>query len=432
MSKDAKDSILVVPRDESAYDYGYKTQPSDLASAQRLGETPSAPEDYRPQRVERLPISRSTLLTLVLLLGVAGLLTAVLLSDIDLGSQQLSLRADEAPPPKLVVDSLAADDGRGLGQSVSGVAVPEAGDERFAFAEGESNIDGRIAPCLYGPELVSTGECVGRLNHKQIRVNGIDQETMTHRVENQDHPWCEVRDGRCFIENKRIFGCLSIRTAGVVVRNNYIQCYSSRDLAGSNSGYNGAVSVSSIATGALIENNEIACKIKESDPDQAPCDAGVIARGGEIRRNVIVGAVDGVDPSDSDGVVVEANYIHDFSIVWEGWRNDMSHADGIQVEGSTGPAFNLVLRNNVIVAPTAPSQSAQLQGIFAKGNSEIVVDGNVLVGVFESAHRITCMRGARCTVRNNVIDVAHKGEAISIEDGTIEPNNRLSDGQPIN
>lgn len=263
-------------------------------------------------------------------------------------------------------------------------------------------------------------------------LNSRGDEGTVHKVQSPTHPWCTTTANGCLIEDKLIYGCLRIETPNVTIRNTTIECYRSRDIGNDNSYYTAALTITSAAEGTVVENSHITCRPKDSAPDTAPCDVGLILRTGIARHNEIIGAVDGIDPTGSVDAIIDHNHIHGLTVVWEEWRNDHSHADAIQIHTAAAPAQNLQITNNLFEAPATRSQVTEhLQVILITGASTVLIESNEIVGRWDSL-RFSCLNGAKCEIGYNVFDNALQGSTIiDNKSGVTHQTNRFKDGTPV-
>lgn len=248
------------------------------------------------------------------------------------------------------------------------------------------------------------------------------------------------------IEGKTILGCVRIMKPNITFKNNHVTCYNSRDIAWDTGVtrdretigkyYKGGIYVHPDADNAIIENNTIICDKRMQDT--APCDYGVLAENATVRYNYIAGAVDGIDVrSNTD---IRFNVIENLSVTREEWRNDYSHADGIQLSSSS--SSDITIEGNVIrgvsEAASFDSKHDAMGAILLQGSSnsqskpDILIKNNYITGYWP-ANRISCLWGAACSIEGNTVD-RHYGGVINTDRSVAATTircNTFTDGQFI-
>lgn len=242
------------------------------------------------------------------------------------------------------------------------------------------------------------------------------------------------------VEGKRILGCVRLIGQNIIFRNNYVKCYLSRDIAAETrevqpDDYRGPIYIDHTSDNVVVENNTIVCEKREEDI--APCDYGVLAENAVVRNNYIVGSVDGIDVRSNSEILF--NVIENLSVTNEEWRNDYSHADGIQL---SFPSSDITIEGNVIRGvsenESTDARNDALGGILLQGTSSsqsgpaIVVKNNYIAGYWP-ANRIRCFDGAACNIEGNTFD-DHYPVAINIRGSEINSTiqcNVFSNGQFI-
>ncbi len=301
----------------------------------------------------------------------------------------------------------------------------------YEFDGGGSNPTSCIGP--EGWVRATPGQCVGVPDEQQLtNYRSSMRDTDVYRF---------TQDGQV-IEGKRFVGCVVIEARNVTFRNNHVECYASRDVNNSPGPYpgnNGPVLVASSAANATVEHNTLVCRKKSVDV--APCDFGVYLWGPDsvARYNDLYGMVDGFDPNNR--ATIEYNYIHDLSTAFEEWRNDYSHADGVQMYMAN--SGGLVIKGNHFRG--RPSQGGErdsgLQGVLIQrtsgvsGRAAIQIENNLFEGFWPSL-RIACVGDADCMIRNNTVDARYKStSAVYLRGNTSSDTrvicNRFTDGSLI-
>jgi hypothetical protein len=151
------------------------------------------------------------------------------------------------------------------------------------------------------------------------------------------------------VDGKDIRGCVSVRAAGVVIRNSKITCRSSYVIASFVDGYTG--------TGLLIEDSEVSCGY---GPGTALGDANITAR----RLNVH-GCENGADV-DINFALMDS-YIHDL------WAENDAHSDGVQLAIGN----DVTIRHNRI---EAGKQGTSAIISPSTGTRNVIIDKNLMSG----------------------------------------------------
>jgi len=285
-----------------------------------------------------------------------------------------------------------------------------------------------------GHVVANPGTCVGVPN---------DLKLVDYSSDMSDTSIITIPDSNITIEGKRILGCVRLTGDNVTFKNNYVECYRSRDNLRSASAYSGSGPVSATGKGTTIEYNTLVCKMRNSD--ETACDFGVFSGNSLVRFNDISGPVDGVDVRA--GARVQYNYIHDLGVAYEQWREDaypnerthFSHADGVQLYASG--SGEILIEGNVFKGLSQDSDNPKFEGlqgmlIAASGEQKptVRIAKNLISGFWPSL-RIACMSGTSCQIEGNVINSRYKNSAaINLSGSHFSTRvrcNRFTDGQLV-
>jgi hypothetical protein len=172
------------------------------------------------------------------------------------------------------------------------------------------------------------------------------------------------------VDGKDIRGCVSVRAAGVLIRNSKITCPRSYVVSSFADSYTG--------TGLLIEDSEVSCG---NGPGTALGDTNITAR-----RVNVHGCENGADVDIN--FTLEDSYVHDL------WAENDAHADGVQL-----PIGNdVTIRHNRI--------EAGLQGTSAiispsTGTRNVIIDNNLMSGGAATLYCRAKGAGTNYQVTNN-------------------------------
>jgi len=285
-----------------------------------------------------------------------------------------------------------------------------------------------------GHIVASPGTCVGV---------PVDVKLVDYRSGMTDTSIITIPDSNITIEGKRFIGCVRLTGDNVTFKNNYVECYRSRDNLRSASAYSGSGPVMATGKGTTIEYNTLVCKMRNLD--DTACDYGVFSGSSIVRFNDISGSVDGVDVRV--GAQVQYNYIHDFGVAYEEWREKAypterthySHADGVQLYAEG--AGEILIEGNFFKGLSQEPDNLRYEGLqgmllAATGDSKpnVRIANNLISGFWPSL-RIACMNGTTCQIDDNKINARYNGNnSAAINLGGAHPStsvrcNRFTDDQ---
>jgi len=254
-----------------------------------------------------------------------------------------------------------------------------------------------------------------------------------------------ISESNTTIEGKRFIGCVRLTGNNVTFKNNYVQCYRSRDNLNSASAYSGSGPVTATGKGTTIEYNTLVCKMRNLD--DTACDFGVFSGSSLVQFNDISGAVDGVDVRA--GARIQYNYIHDLGAAYEEWREGeypnerthYSHADGVQLYAPG--AGEILIKGNVFEGLSQDPDTPRLEGLAgmllaasAGQKPNVSITSNLISGYWPSL-RIACMGGTPCQIDGNVINARYNTDnsaAINVSGSHSSSRvrcNRFTDGQLV-